>query len=151
MVSSVCDGKWDHSTHCVMGSWTAQLTVGQDANVIQKDVFLMKRSRLAIRLFWGGQPSQLLCNLCSYFALCHPINKYFIHICLVIWPVDPVYLSYKFCNYEFSFTGFLICLFRQVCIHWQLSLTGVLFWLEHFCWYCCFVCVFWEDLNGFRW
>ena len=50
MVHIVCDGKWDHGTHCVMGSWTAWPTVGQVANVVQKSVCLMKRSRLAIQL-----------------------------------------------------------------------------------------------------
>ena len=35
---------------CVMGSWTAQLTVSWVANVIQKSVFLVKRSRSAVQL-----------------------------------------------------------------------------------------------------
>ena len=48
MVCSVCDGKGDHGMPCVMGSWTAKPTVSQDAKVIQKSVFLTKRSRLAI-------------------------------------------------------------------------------------------------------
>ena len=55
MVCSVCDGKGDCSTPCVMGSWTAWPTVGWDAKVIQKSVFLTKRSRSAIPLFWSGR------------------------------------------------------------------------------------------------
>ena len=50
MVCIVCDGKLDCSAYCVMGSWTAQPTVSQVANVVQKSVFLAKRSRLAIQL-----------------------------------------------------------------------------------------------------
>ena len=34
MVCSVCDGKGDHGTPCVMVSWTAQPTVGQDKKVV---------------------------------------------------------------------------------------------------------------------
>ena len=34
MVCNVCDGKGDCGMPCVMGSWTAWLTVGQDAKVI---------------------------------------------------------------------------------------------------------------------
>ena len=54
MACIVCDGKLDHSAHCVMGSWTAQLAVGGVANVVQKSVFLMKRSRSAVRLLQGS-------------------------------------------------------------------------------------------------
>ena len=31
---SVCDSKGDHSIPCVMGSWTAWPTVGQDKKVV---------------------------------------------------------------------------------------------------------------------
>ena len=48
MACSVCDGKEDCAMPCVMVSWTAQPTVSQDAKVIQKSVYLAKRSRLAI-------------------------------------------------------------------------------------------------------
>ena len=48
MACIVCDGKLDHGAHCAMGSWTAKLTVGQVANVIQKSVFLTKRSRSVV-------------------------------------------------------------------------------------------------------
>ena len=54
MVCSVCEGKGDHSMPCVIGSWTAQLTVSWDKKVIQKSIFLMKRSRFAVWLFWCG-------------------------------------------------------------------------------------------------
>ena len=50
MACIVCDGKLDCGAHCVMGSWTAQPTVGHVANVVRKSVFLMKRSRLAVQL-----------------------------------------------------------------------------------------------------
>ena len=52
MACSVCDGKGDSGMPCVMGSWTTQLTASQDAKVIQKSVFLAKRSRSAVQLFW---------------------------------------------------------------------------------------------------
>ena len=42
MAHIVCDGKLDCGAPYVMGSWTARLTVGRVANVIQKSVFLTK-------------------------------------------------------------------------------------------------------------
>ena len=58
MACIVCDSKLDHGVHCVMGSWTAQLTVGWVANVIQKVFFLQKESRSAIRLSQGSRPAK---------------------------------------------------------------------------------------------
>ena len=80
---------------CVMGSWIAWPTVGQDKKVVQKSVFLVKRSRSAIQLF--GVADQLtLCNLCFYFVLNHIIDNYNTYLNMAICLVDPVHLSYDF-------------------------------------------------------
>ena len=52
------------AVHFVMVRWIAQLTVSR---VIQKSVFLTKRSRLAIQLLQGGRPAdfgQLMLLFC---------------------------------------------------------------------------------------
>ena len=51
MAHNVCDDKGDHSTPCVMGSWTAWPTVSQSKKVVRKSVYLVKRGRSAIRHF----------------------------------------------------------------------------------------------------
>ena len=54
MMCNVCDGKGDCSMPCVMGSWTVCPTVRWDKKVVRKSVFLAKRSRSGIQLFWCG-------------------------------------------------------------------------------------------------
>ena len=150
MVHSVCDGKGDCSTPCVMGSWTAWPTVSQDKKVVQKSVFLMKRSRSAIRLFWCGWPADFTQLVLLFCAKLHYRQLWYIHEYGHIsgWPCTLVIWFY---SYKLSFTGTLICLFGCECILLESSLISVLCWFGHCCWCCSFVWVFWGDLNGFRW
>ena len=129
MVCSICDGKEEHSMPCVMVSWTAWLTVGWDAKVIQKSVYLMKEAGQPYD-FFGVANWPTLCNLCSYFVLNCIIDNYNINMNMVIYLVDPVHLLYGFYYYKLSFTGTLICLFGCNCIFLESALINILFSFE---------------------
>ena len=93
MAHSVCDGKGDHSTPCVMG--TARLTVGWDKKIVQKVFFSQKEAGWPYD-FFGAADQPTLHNLCSYFALNHIIDNSDIYINMVIYLADHVHLLYDF-------------------------------------------------------
>ena len=66
----MCDGYLDCGMHCVMVTRTAQQTVNQFTIVIQKCVYLAKKSRSAIQLLGAANPANFSVNLlfiCTLF------------------------------------------------------------------------------------
>ena len=110
----------------VMVSWIAWPTVGRGCKS-HKKVFLLQKEAGQLYDFFGVADRPTLCNLCSYFVLNHIIDTYNIYMNMVIYPVNPVHLSYDCHYYKLSFTGALIGLFGCSSILFESFWISVLF------------------------